>query len=172
MYGMASAVAPGLHHPFEALEAAHARMENHIAMLERLAADVERQGGDSEASEAARIVLRFFETAGLQHQRDEEEHLFPLLREKAAERGRPEVSAVINEVEADHAAMDLQWSGIRQCLDALTRGEQSVFAPSDIAGFAWLQRRHMGRETALILPFAKETLDAAEQQALGGRMAT
>ena len=93
-----------------------------------------------------------------------------MLRDKAAELGRPEVSAVMNEVEADHATMDLQWSRARQQLDAIACGGEFVLAPSDIAGFAWLQRRHMAKEAALILPFAKEALDAAEKRALGERL--
>jgi hypothetical protein len=41
----------------------------------------------------------------------------------------------------------------------------------EVRRFAWLQRRHIDRETAALLPFAREVLDAAERAALGERMA-
>jgi len=37
--------------------------------------------------------------------------------------------------------------------------------------FAWLYRRHMDRETMLVLPFAREALAAGECAELGRRMA-
>jgi hypothetical protein len=40
-----------------------------------------------------------------------------------------------------------------------------------VTRFAWLYRRHMDREGAAVLPFAREALDAAERASLGERMA-
>lgn len=171
VYGIATALAPGFDEPLELLEACHGRIEMQLAMLERLVAHVAQHGGDLEAREAARFIMRYFDTAGVQHHRDEDGDLFPLLRDKAAELGRPEVSAVINELESDHQTLDLQWSRLRARLDALARNAEALLAPADIAGFAWLNRRHMEKEAALVLPFAKEALDAAERAALGERMA-
>ncbi|HWI37001.1 MAG TPA: hemerythrin domain-containing protein [Burkholderiales bacterium] len=99
---MATGIAPLSLDLLDLLEAAHARIDTHLALLERLAERTAQHGSDGDARHAARFVMRFFDTTGLQHQRDEEEKLFPLLRAKAAELERPEVSAVMNEVEADH----------------------------------------------------------------------
>lgn len=171
MYGIAATLTPHFDEPLELLEACHARIETQLAMLERLVANVAQHGCDLGAREAARFIMRYFDTAGVQHHRDENEDLFPLLRSKAAELGRPEVSAVINELERDHETLDLQWSRLRARLNAVTRGADASLAPADIAGFAWLNRRHMEKEAALVLPFAKEALDAQERAALGERMA-
>src|SRR4051812_38739979 len=100
MYGIATTFAPGFDEPLELLEACHGRIEMQLTMLERLVAHVAEHGCDVEAREAARFIIRYFDTSGVQHHRDENEDLFPLLRHKAGELGRPEVSAVINELES------------------------------------------------------------------------
>lgn len=41
----------------------------------------------------------------------------------------------------------------------------------EVARFAWLYRRHMDRESAAVLPFARAALSAAQRAALGQRMA-
>ena len=171
MYGIASTLAPSFDEPLEMLEACHGRIEAQLETLERLVAHIARHGCDAEAREAARFVMRYFDTAGVEHHRDEDEDLFPLLRRKAGERERAEVSAVINELQADHATMDLQWSRLRERLDAIVRGGEVLLLREDIVGFAWLNRRHIEKEAALVLPFAKEALELEERAALGSRMA-
>ncbi|HYL25477.1 MAG TPA: hemerythrin domain-containing protein, partial [Burkholderiales bacterium] len=121
MYGIATSLAPGFDEPLEMLQACHGRIEMQLAMLERLVAHVAQHGCDIEAREGARFIMRYFDTSAVQHHRDEDEDLFPLLRCKAAALDRPEVSAIINELERDHQTMDLQWSRLRARLEALTR---------------------------------------------------
>ena len=80
MYGIASTLAPGFDQPLELLEACHGRIETQLAMLERLVSHVTERGSDAEARDAARFVMRFFDTTGDQHHRDEDGDLFPQLR--------------------------------------------------------------------------------------------
>jgi|1185.fasta_scaffold00886_1 hemerythrin-like domain-containing protein len=162
---------PGFDRPLELLEACHGRIEDRLAMLEHLVAHLAQRGADADAREAARLVLRFFDTVGEQHHRDEDDDLFPRLRSRAAELGRPEIAAVIDELERDHDTMRLQWSRLRALLDMLARNADASLIDEDIVGFCWLYRRHMARESAAILPFAREALDALERGALGERMA-
>jgi hemerythrin-like domain-containing protein len=171
MYGIASPLAPSFDEPLEMLEACHGRIDAQLATLERLAAHLAQHGCDAEARDAARFVMRYFDTSGVQHHRDEDEDLFPLLRRKAGEGGRAEVSAVINELEGEHATMDLQWSRLRERLDAIARGADASLAAEDVERFAWLNRRHIEKEAALVLPFAREALALDERAALGSRMA-
>jgi hypothetical protein len=46
-----------------------------------------------------------------------------------------------------------------------------AFHADEIARFAWLYRRHMERESLLVLPFAKEVIRDEERASLGQRMA-
>jgi hypothetical protein len=66
--------------------------------------------------------------------------------------------------------MHAQWERLRKRLEAIARGEPRI-DPEEVARFAWLYRRHMDREGAAVLPFAREALDEAQRAALGERMA-
>lgn len=171
MYGLAT-IAPTFDEPLEMLEACHKHIEAQLATLEKLAAHLLAHGADTQAREAARAVMRYFDTAGVHHHRDEDEDLFPLLRRLAAERQVPVIAAVINDLEREHATMDLQWSRLRERLDAIARGADAFLDADDVTRFAWLYRRHMEAENAAVLPFAKEALNAAQRTALAQRMAT
>ena len=165
-----SVPAPSFDEPLEMLAACHERIEEKLALLERLAPHLETKGCDAEAKSAAQSVLRYFDTSGVFHHQDEDDDLFPLLRVRAAARGRPEIAAAIEELEREHETMDSQWRRLRQRLLAIAEGEPRLDR-EEVARFAWLYRRHMDRETAAVLPFAREALEAADRAALGERMA-
>jgi len=153
------------------LAACHERIEAQLCTLEKLSEHVAGQGADRPAREAAAQVMRYFDTAGANHHRDEDEDVFPLLRRIAAERDRPEVSAVINGLEEDHSTMEAQWARLRERLDAIAAGREARLDTEDVARFAWLYRRHMEKESALVLPFARETVGESDRAVLGSRMA-
>ncbi len=163
--------APGFDEPLEMLAACHERIEAQLCTLEKLIEHLAGRGTDRAAREAATQVMRYFDTAGANHHRDEDEDVFPLLRRLAAERDRPEVSAVINGLEEDHATMSAQWARLRARLEAIAEGREARLDAEDVAGFAWLYRRHMEKESALVLPFARETIGETDRAVLGGRMA-
>ncbi len=163
-------VAPGFDEPLEMLAACHERIEHQLATLERMVPHLEKRGSDAEARAAAQAVLRYFDTAGVLHHRDEDQDLFPLLRKLAGSHARPEVAAALDELEREHETMNAQWERMRARLQAIERGEPRI-DPEEVARFAWLYRRHMDREGAAVLPFARETLDSGERAALGERMA-
>lgn len=169
MYGIAAAAA--CEEPLQALADCHGRIEAHLVALERLPGEIAVRGLDAATREAARFTLRFFEVAAAEHQRDEEDDLFPLLRARAGELERAEISAVINELSADHHKMDQQWTRLRQRLNAIAQGEPARLGVEDVSGFAWLHRRHIEKESAVVLPFAREVLGAAERSGFGERMA-
>ena len=158
--------------PLEILQACHGRIEEHLQVLEKLAQRVATGMPDSAAGSDARAVLRYFETSGAQHHRDEDEDLFPLLRARAAALGRIEVAAGIEELEREHATLEAQWRRLREALSAIAAlREDAAIDAGDAERFAWLYRRHMDREAQLVLPFAREALGAGERPELGARMA-
>ncbi len=163
--------APTFDEPLEMLAACHERIEAQLCTLEKLIEYVAGQGADRPAREAATQVMRYFDTAGANHHRDEDEDVFPMLRRIAAERDRPEVSAVINGLEEDHSTMEAQWARLRERLEAIAAGREARLDTEDVARFAWLYRRHIEKESALVLPFARETFGESERVVLGRRMA-
>ena len=154
--------------PLERLQACHGRIEEQLQALERLAHRASATGAEAAAAQS---VLGFFETVGAQHHRDEDEDLFPLLRARAAAVGRIEVAAAIDEIEREHATLAAQWQRLREALSAIAAQRHARFDAGEAGRFAWLYRRHMDRETQLVLPFARETLGTQERAELGARMA-
>jgi hemerythrin-like domain-containing protein len=167
---MANRPLPSFDEPLEMLSACHERIEEKLALLERLGPHLETKGCDAEARAAAQAVLRYFDTSGVYHHQDEDVDLFPLLRVRAAAQGRAEIAAAIEELEREHETMNSQWERLRQRLLAIAEGEPRLDI-EEVTRFAWLYRRHMDRESAAVLPFAREALDSAERAALGERMA-
>ena len=162
---------PSFDEPLEMLEACHGRIEAQLATLERLLPHLARHGADAAAQEAARAVLRYFDTAGVLHQQDEDDDLFPLLRELAGSSSRTEIAAVIEELEREHAAMEALWSRLREQLAPVAEGRGTALGGDEVERFAWLHRRHMEREGAAVLPFARQALAPEQRAALGRRMA-
>jgi hemerythrin-like domain-containing protein len=156
--------------PLETLQACHGRIEERLGTLEKLAERLASQGSDATAQSAARDVLRYFDTSGALHHQDEDEDLFPLLRDLAASQGRSEIAAAIEELEREHGTMHALWSMLRKRLERVALGEARLDA-GDVARFAWLYRRHMDREAAAVLPFARQALSTEQRAALGARMA-
>jgi hemerythrin-like domain-containing protein len=149
----------------------HERIEAQLRALEALVQHLAYRGCDAAAQSAARDVAHYFEHAGAQHHRDEDEDLFPLLRRLAGSQGRVEVAAVIDELEREHATMDAQWQRLRPRLSAIAKARERALDSDEVDRFAWLYRRHMDREAAAVLPFAREALSDEQQAALGERMA-
>jgi hemerythrin-like domain-containing protein len=162
---------PGCEDPLELLQVCHGRIEAQLKTLEDLVAHVAARGSDPVAQSAAASVLRYFDTAGVQHHHDENDDLFPLLRRRASALGRIEIAAAIEELEREHATMDSQWRRLREKLGAIAALREVAFEADEVARFAWLYRRHMERESRLLLPFASAVLEREERAELGARMA-
>jgi hemerythrin-like domain-containing protein len=154
----------------ERLASCHERIEAQLRTLEKLAEHITARGPDAIAQTAANDVLRYFDTSGAQHHQDEDDDLFPLLRGRAAALGRSEVAAAIDELEREHATMESQWQRLRQKLEAIATARKAAFDADEVGRFAWLYRRHMERESLLVLPFAKDALTPEERVQLGKRM--
>lgn len=161
------APAAGFDEPFEMLAACHERVERMLGLLERLAAHVQQKGGDAEAAQAARDVMRYFDQAGPAHHEDEERHLFPALAADAAR------AADVRRLQDEHHAMVAQWAGVRADLVAVEGGAPALPAGADArwAAFAALYRGHIVLEDGTVYPAARARLDAAAQAAMGEEMA-
>jgi hemerythrin-like domain-containing protein len=168
---VSSALKTGQTEPLEMLQACHGRIEEQLQALERLARQAPARAPDGAAGSAAGAILRYFDTSGAQHHRDEDEDLFPLLRARAAALGRVEVAAGIEELEREHATLDAQWRRLRETLGAIAALREARVDAGEAERFAWLYRRHMDREALLVLPFAREALGVGERAELGARMA-
>ena len=144
---------PGMDSPIEMLTACHQKVRHFARLSGKLAAHLESAGADADAREAARNILRYFDTAGPLHHQDEEDDLFPALREAAVSQGdTPDMQALcsaIAEVQAEHAVLDMLWDEVRAWLERVEQGHSNP-APSGVEIFAVQYPMHAGREEAEI----------------------
>ena len=115
--------------PLEMLSACHLRIEQRCDTLRRLVPHLAARGADPEAREAAASVLRYFDTAAIDHHADEEEDLFPALIESMAGSDAVCIRDLTQGLAADHRELEARWSLLRSDLRE-DRGERGRGAGS------------------------------------------
>ncbi len=167
IYLLGGAVAPGFDDPLEMLLACHSRIEAQCDTLRRLVEHLSAQGNDAQAGQAARAILRYFNTAGQHHHQDEEQDLFPLL---IATRDQTAV-ALVARLLAEHKKLDAAWHRLRPLLIDIAEDRADRIDAEIAAHFISLYARHIALENGNLLPLAGALLDATQLQALGLNMA-
>ena len=162
-----AAPAAGFDQPFEMLGACHQRVERMLDLLERLLPHLAARGADAQAREAARDVMRYFDTAAPHHHEDEERHVLPLLRERGH-------AALAERVLQEHRVMAAAWAGVRAVLVELAQGrwlaDQEAVA-ADWRAFGGLYREHIALEENQAFPLARALIGAEDLRAMADEMA-
>jgi hemerythrin-like domain-containing protein len=165
------AAAPSLDEPIEMLAACHGRIAEQCHTLTRLVEHLGSNGADEQASQAAQAVIRYFDTAGENHHRDEEEDLFPVLRRFAGHRAL-EVGALLAALLMEHDRMRTVWRDVlRPQLVAVAERRSNVLDAVQVQQFVKLYSSHIDRENVELLPLARTVLGDEELQRLGEAMA-
>lgn len=146
----------GFDDPLDVLDACHDRVRRFSHLAVRIAERLQLSGVD-EVRDAARSVMRYFDEAGPNHHRDEEEDLLPILLVHAPD--------VVARIRAEHRALEALWADVRKNLEALTLDVPLAQA------FAHAYRAHIAFEEAELLPLARRVLDPAALEKLGRSMA-
>ncbi len=162
---------PGFDDPLAMLQACHDRIEAHCATLEKLVEYLPLHGCDSAARQAAGNILRYFDTAGLNHHADEERDLFPLLRASSHGPEAVELAALLESLMAEHRLMEQAWQDIRAGLVAITTALGTTLDKPAVTGFTALYRSHLETENSRLLPLANALLTPAQLASLGETMA-
>lgn len=158
-------------HPLEMLEACHERIGAQCATLMRLAGHLAQYGGDRAAQEAARGVMRYFDTAGRHHHEDEEQDLFPRLLAAATATERTRVASLIEQLHIEHTGMEQAWQALRVPLERIGKGEAAQLDLAAVRSFGGLYRSHIALEESELLPVARSLLVPETMAALGRAMA-
>ena len=162
----APAPAPGLDQPLEMLAACHERIESQLRTLERLASHLAAHGIDGAAAEAARAVMHYFDTAGVDHHADEEEDLFALLRAC----GPAGTGALLDRLRVEHDRMRSAWAELRPGLLSIASREGAGLDWARVRAFASLYRKHIALEEAELLPLAGRILEPGDLATLSACM--
>lgn len=163
-----AAPAAGFDEPFEMLAACHERVERMLNLLQRLAQHLPQHGSDTQAADAARDVMRYFDVAAPQHHEDEERHVLPALRAAGDD-------AFAAQIEQEHIEMRRRWHELRRTLIDVAGGNWVGSGGSDEFAswqqFADLYRAHAAAEESMAFPQARAALDADAQRDMGREMA-
>ena len=161
--------------PIGLLGDCHRRIEAFLSVLGQVAA--EAQGGPMSdgQSTAWNTALRYFREAAPKHTADEEESLFPRLREI----DRPEARALLTRVdtlEAEHVCAgrahdEVDRLGRLWLDDGSLPPEQAARLCTVLGQLSGLYRRHIAIEDGEIFPLAATMLSAPDRKAIGGEMA-
>lgn len=161
------AIAPGFDDPLGMLVACHRRIEREIATLARLQRHLPEFGCDDDARAAARAILKYFDGPAPNHHADEEESVFPRLRELA----RHHAADLVADLELDHQALAATWRRLRPLLAGISVGVRANLSPKDVDEIGDLYASHIEREERLLIPLAARWLDPAMLRKIGEEMA-
>ncbi len=166
----AGEAAPSFDHPLEMLHACHGKILRQCNTLQKLAAHLTGNGCDQQAQQAARGILRYFDTAGQFHHQDEEENLFPTLRALAAPE-HAQIEALLERLLAEHTVMFAAWDELRAILLPLANGVNTPLPESLTGKFIRCYTDHIAFEEAELLPLAARLLDPQQIIGIGKSMA-
>lgn len=164
---LAGHTAPGFDAPLDMLRACHRRIEKQLATLVRLERHLPEHGCDDDARAAARAIMRYFDTAAVNHHADEEQSIFPRL---VAVR-REEAAPIAARLENEHQHLAALWVRLRPLLAGIAVGARANLSPHDVREVCDAYERHIAVEEGELLPLAEQTFDAATLAVIGQEMA-
>ena len=156
-----------LRDPLAFLAAEHTRQRRLCDTL--LAADPAAAIGPADA----RALIELLTCDLALHVIDEEEDLFPLLRRRRLP--EDEIETVLGELSGEHAdeqkiAGEIV-AGLRHALDKGWATTAVAGLHEHLRGLARIERSHLAREDAVVLPIARRRLGPGDRADLGQRMA-
>jgi hemerythrin-like domain-containing protein len=158
-------------HPLQVLLACHQRITAHSDMLAWLARHLHLHDCDPEAQQVASFVLRFFDGAARHHHEDEDESLFPAMRNAARGENAERVARLCVQLAAEHREMEQAWGGFRESLELIAHGERVLLRELDVDRFCKLYHAHIALEEANLIPLAGMLLSPEDLSAIGRAMA-
>ncbi|WP_028537299.1 hemerythrin domain-containing protein [Paludibacterium yongneupense] len=159
-------LAPGLDEPIQILLACHDKIRRFCDQLDRLLPYIDEHGVDDAVKNSIDNVVRYFDVAGPSHHSDEEDELFPILRERIAS-----AAPRLEQLSAEHGYLHSSWNAIRDDLIALRKGEITELSRVEVQEFVRQYREHAALEEAWLIPTAEATMTAEEKRLAGQHMA-
>jgi hemerythrin-like domain-containing protein len=140
---------------FDALDACHQQIHQHIEDLALLAVRVFEAGSvDAQAQQQARVIETFFSETARQHHAEEEQKVFPPLLNS----GRPELQAAVRSLQQDHGWIEENWIALAPQLRAIASGSSWIDMEQfqhSVRVFHDLLAEHIALEESLIYPESK-----------------
>jgi hemerythrin-like domain-containing protein len=168
-------LSPTFQEPLELLSDCHRRVESFLRALILVAEQARGGELNPQQREALETALRYFREAAPKHTADEEESLFPRMRDLGNGATR-EVLAKIQALEADHeVAKDghdvVEQLGQKWLANRQLSGDETTRLLNDLRELQSIYERHIAVEDNEIFPLAKQVLDSNTLNDVGREMA-
>jgi hemerythrin-like domain-containing protein len=162
--------------PIGMLGDCHRRIEMFLNVLVRVAEQAQGEALNEEQRGALETALRYFREAAPKHTADEEESLFPRLRQM----DNPDVRALmvrIESLEEEHGCAgrshdEIDDLGRLWLRNGILPPQQASRLSTTLLHLRDLYRHHIATEDNEVFPAAAVALSAADRQAIGGEMAS
>ena len=153
----------------------HRRIEMFLGSLQRVAAVIDAPLTD-DTRNALETALRYFREAAPKHTRDEEESLFPRLRQIH----HPDVESALstlNALEDDHRRADALHTEVHRLgAECLKKGHlparQAGQFRQAVDDLASIYGQHIRVEDSVIFPVAEQALSSSQKSAIANEMAS
>jgi hemerythrin-like domain-containing protein len=159
--------------PTALLSDCHRRIEMFVGILEKVGVCLEQPlAGDARVS--LESALRYFREAAPKHTADEEESLFPRLRQVRDSEVKTALGT-LDALEEEHRRADSLHAKVdnlgKQCLDEglLSRQEAHQFREA-VAELASIYKQHIRIEDDVVFPAAARTLSEADKGIIAAEM--
>jgi iron-sulfur cluster repair protein YtfE (RIC family) len=160
--------------PTGLLSDCHRRIEMFLGSLQRLAAVIDRPLTD-DARAVLEAALRYFRESAPKHTADEEESLFPRLRQLQD----PEIEkalATLDALEADHRKANTLHAEVDALGNRYLDQQYLPFKEADrfrqaVNDLASIYREHIRIEDELVFPAAKRILSVSARSGIASEMA-
>ncbi|MGH9716170.1 MAG: hemerythrin domain-containing protein [Candidatus Acidiferrales bacterium] len=166
--------AHGFSQPTGLLSDCHRRIEMFLNTLEAVGRVIDHPATDQTRS-ALQSALRYFRESAPKHTADEEESLFPRLRQVHDAEAQSALQK-LEQLEKDHEVADVLHAEVER-LGQLYLSQGSL-SPADAADFGKaiaslqaLYRPHISIEDQMVFPIAARVLGESDQSAIGAEMA-
>ncbi len=139
---------------FEALDACHVQIQQHVIELASLARHIEAEGVDALAQRQAQAIESFFSSTSRLHHQDEERNVFPALL-LGADEG---LANLVRSLQQDHGWIEENWLELAPLLRAIAQGQnwyQDAEFQHAVEVFVELLEGHIALEESLIYPESK-----------------
>lgn len=145
---------------FQALDACHQQIQEHLAELQRMALHMETEGLGAEDRQRAGEIEAFFSSTSRDHHAQEEKQVFPLLLATGTEA----IKAAVRSLQQDHGFIEENWIELGPQLRAIAEGNdwfQGEEFQHNVAVFLELLNGHIALEESMIYPESKAQWAAA-----------
>lgn len=160
--------------PTRLLSDCHRRIEMFLGTLERVASIIDRPLSE-DARSALESALRYFREAAPKHTADEEESLFPRLRQIHL----PDVESAVERLEllehdhvlAESLHAEAEALGQRSLAAGCLESTEAEAFQTIIATLAAIYKQHIKVEDNFVFPLAARLLSSADKAAVADEMA-